>query len=235
MDRSAARDQEPRRRRRWHRRRRHFGRAADPEPVDLSRGDRAGVPRRLGPRNPLFKTSQRSDLSYVGHLRGYQDITESTNIDLGFSYSQRPQRPASAIGVGSPVASRPSCSASTPRIRWRPLQRSIYHSFIGRTEVDLEPARPARRAAERRRDVCLRRLPVRAALVRRRALRPLATAPTMPRCSIPGGSLILTYWPSEFSQVRGAVPADELRGGPTANEFLFQFQFSIGAHGAHPF
>jgi hypothetical protein len=24
-------------------------------------------------------------------------------------------------------------------------------------------------------------------------------------------------------------------GDRTANEFLFQFQFSIGAHGAHPF
>jgi hypothetical protein len=23
--------------------------------------------------------------------------------------------------------------------------------------------------------------------------------------------------------------------GETANEFLFQFQFAIGAHGAHPF
>ena len=46
----------------------------------------------------------------------------------------------------------------------------------------------------------------------------------------------LTYWPSEFSQVRGQYRRTELRAiGPTANEFLFQFQFSIGAHGAHPF
>ena len=51
-----------------------------------------------------------------------------------------------------------------------------------------------------------------------------------------GGSLILTYWPSEFSQVRGAVPAHRTtRRDQRANEFLFQFQFSIGAHGAHPF
>src|SRR6058998_3006002 len=31
----------------------------------------------------LFKSSEPSDLSYVGHLRGYQDLSESTNLDLG--------------------------------------------------------------------------------------------------------------------------------------------------------
>jgi len=39
-------------------------------------------------QHPLYQTSQRGQLSYVGHLRGYHDITESTNIDLGFSASR---------------------------------------------------------------------------------------------------------------------------------------------------
>src|SRR5262249_60536251 len=38
---------------------------------------------------PLFRTNKRGDVSYVAHLRGYQDITESSNIDLGASYSPR--------------------------------------------------------------------------------------------------------------------------------------------------
>jgi hypothetical protein len=50
-----------------------------------------------------------------------------------------------------------------------------------------------------------------------------------------GGSLLLTYWPSEFSQVRGQLRRTHYGNGPTANEFLFQFVFSMGAHGAHPF
>jgi len=50
-----------------------------------------------------------------------------------------------------------------------------------------------------------------------------------------GQSLILTYWPSEFSQVRGQYRRTNYAAAETANEFLFQFQFSIGAHGAHPF
>jgi hypothetical protein len=50
-----------------------------------------------------------------------------------------------------------------------------------------------------------------------------------------GGSAILTYWPSEFSQIRGQLRRTSYAQGITANELLFQFMFSIGAHGAHPF
>src|SRR5207244_8750811 len=50
-----------------------------------------------------------------------------------------------------------------------------------------------------------------------------------------GGSIMLTYWPSEFSQVRGQYRRTNYADGPSANELLFQIQFSIGAHGAHPF
>src|SRR4029453_9180591 len=36
-----------------------------------------------GDSGDLYKASKRGDLSYVGHLRGYHDITEASNIDLG--------------------------------------------------------------------------------------------------------------------------------------------------------
>ena len=50
-----------------------------------------------------------------------------------------------------------------------------------------------------------------------------------------GGSASLTFWPSEFSQVRGQYRRTVYAGDQVANELLFQLQFSIGAHGAHPF
>jgi hypothetical protein len=55
-----------------------------------------------------------------------------------------------------------------------------------------------------------------------------------------GFSGILTYWPSEFSQIRGQYRYGHLWDVPNdrftnANEFLFQFLFVMGAHGAHPF
>ena len=53
-----------------------------------------------------------------------------------------------------------------------------------------------------------------------------------------GDSAILTFWPSEFSQLRAQLRRnryDQLAGPVTANELLLQLQFVIGAHGAHPF
>ena len=50
-----------------------------------------------------------------------------------------------------------------------------------------------------------------------------------------GGSVVLTFWPSEFSQVRGQYRRTTYAEGTTANELLFQLLFSIGAHGAHVF
>jgi hypothetical protein len=50
-----------------------------------------------------------------------------------------------------------------------------------------------------------------------------------------GGSLLLTFWPSEFSQLRGQYRRTRYAENVTANELLFQVQFSIGAHGAHVF
>ena len=49
------------------------------------------------------------------------------------------------------------------------------------------------------------------------------------------GSLLLTYSPSEFSQIRGQLRRTSYAEGGDASELLFQFLFSIGAHGAHPF
>ena len=50
-----------------------------------------------------------------------------------------------------------------------------------------------------------------------------------------GGAFTMTYWPSEFSQIRGEYRLTRYAEDITANEFLFQFLFSIGAHGAHVF
>jgi hypothetical protein len=50
-----------------------------------------------------------------------------------------------------------------------------------------------------------------------------------------GLSATLTFWPSEFSQLRGQVRRTKLGIGPSFNEVLLQLQFAIGAHGAHAF
>jgi hypothetical protein len=50
-----------------------------------------------------------------------------------------------------------------------------------------------------------------------------------------GQSAFLTYWPSEFSEIRGQYRHTKYADGVIGNEVLFQLNFSIGAHGAHVF
>ena len=186
-----------------------------------------------GDSSDLFHSSQRGDLSYVGHLRGYHDVTENANIDLGtsFAYGHNPSGIFGDVDLGRFTTQLYGIDAT---LRWRPLQRAIYRSFVGRSELiwsrrdqpggqqsafgyfvsgDYQFAR--RWFGGVRYDWSNR-----------------ADDETLHDV---GHSLILSYWPSEFSQVRGQYRHTNYAIGDPANEFLFQFQFSIGAHGAHPF
>lgn len=186
-----------------------------------------------GDSEGLFKSSKRSDLTYVGHLRGYQDITESTNVDLGFSYS----RGHNESGIVSDVdlgRFRTTLFGGDATIRWRPLQRSAYRSFVGRSEViwsrRQQPGGLQKSSGfyvsgdyQLARRWFLGGRYDRASHADDASLRDK------------GGSAILTYWPSEFSQLRAQYRRTQYGIGQTSNELLMQLQFSIGAHGAHPF
>ncbi len=181
--------------------------------------------------SPLFQTTARREVSYVGHLRAYQDITDNANIDLGVSYARGHNGLLNAAGTGSLATTLWGFDGT---FRWRPLQRSIYRSFVGRTEViwsrrdqpgGLEAATGYYASADYQ---FARRWFVGGRYDRSARAVDAAIVDK-------GGSLVLTYWPSEFSQVRGQYRRTAYGDGPAANELLFQFQFSIGAHGAHPF
>jgi hypothetical protein len=176
--------------------------------------------------NNLFKSYKRSDLTYVGRLRGYRDVTEAVNLDLGTSiaYGHNDAGPdfrTRLFGVDATV-------------RYRPLRRAIYKRFLARTELfwsDREQplananAFGAYGSAEyqfARRWFAGTRLDY----------SERAADPTLKDKS---ASLLLTYWPSEFSQVRGQFRRTTYAERVVANEILFQFLFSIGAHGAHAF
>jgi hypothetical protein len=184
---------------------------------ELYRGDSA-----------VFTSFERDDLSYVGRLRGYRDISESANLDLGtsFAWGRNELSEASStrlIGIDA-------------TFRWRPLKRAIYRRLLARTEVmwsrstgfedggsatsfgwyaggEYQLAR--RWFAGARLDYSERAFD--------------------PSLADKGGSLLVTFWPSEFSQLRGQYRRTRYAEHVTANELLFQVQFSIGAHGAHVF
>ena len=203
-----------------------------------------------GDASDVFKNSQRSDVSVVGHLRGYGDISESTNLDLGISYARGHN------DFGSTFLTNLYGVDAT--LRYKPLRRAIYKSFVGRGEfIWSQRQQPAgipcavgacdsgiapnfQRAfgfytsADYQ---FARRWFVGGRLDRSGRARDA-------RIKDDGTSIVLTYWPSEFAQVRGQYRftrygAPFETGAPPgkddAHELLLQLQFSLGAHGAHPF
>jgi hypothetical protein len=181
----------------------------------------------------LFHSSKRGDLSYVGHVRAYQDISESTNVDLGasFSHGHNASGVIDDVDVGRFTTQLYGIDGT---VRWRPLRRSIYRSFLGRAEL-IWSDRQQPDSAQQSFGFYVsgdyqfaRRWFAGARYDRSHRADDSSLHDT-------GHSLLLTYWPSEFSQLRGQYRRTTYAAGETANEFLFQFQFSIGAHGAHPF
>ena len=181
----------------------------------------------------LYRSSKRGDLSYVGHLRGYHDLSESTNVDLGASYSYG-HNPAGIVGGVDLGRFTTNLFGVDATLRWRPLTRAIYHQFIGRSEV-IWSNREQFDGRQRSMGYYLSgeyQFARRWWLTGRYDNSERADDASLLDRS---GSAVLTYWPSEFSQVRGQYRHTRYADGPDANELLFQFQFAIGAHGAHPF
>jgi len=189
-----------------------------------------------GDSDNVFHSWHPNNLSTVGHVHGYRDINESTNVDLGFSYA-RGASPQTA-GLFNNLYDIDAT------VRWKPLRRSIYHSFTGRAELVWDRNEATLLAPVRQGFTKPQQTPFGYFVsgdyqfARRwfaggrldwseRALNAFQHDD--------GGSAVLTYWPSEFSQVRGQYRHTKYAEGLTANEILFQFLFSIGAHGAHPF
>ena len=201
--------------------------------AEVLRGDSADV----------FQASRRQDVSVVGHLRAYRDLTESTNLDLGVSYARGHNN--SGIGTSfDPSRFLTNLYSADVTLRWKPLRRAIYHSFLFRTELfwsardqvssasffQTQHAFGLYSSAEYRAN---RRWTIGGRFDR-------SGRATNASLTDTGFSGILTYWPSEFSQIRGQYRYGHLWDTPNdrftnANEFLFQFLFVMGAHGAHPF
>ena len=176
--------------------------------------------------NDLFKSYKRSDLGYVGRLRGYRDISESMNLDLGTSvaYGHNDAGPDDTTRLFGIDAT----------LRYRPLQEALYKKALLRTELFWS------NRGQLGGDVLAFGGYVSGEYQLTRRLFGGARYDWSDRAFNAAmrdnsASALLTYWPSEFSQVRGQYRYTRYAEAVTANEFLFQFLFSIGAHGAHVF
>jgi len=216
-----------------------------------------------GDSENVFQSLRRNDVATVEHLHAYRDLSESTNIDIGGSYARG----------HSPFANGTNqLFGADLTLRWKPLRRAIYHSFVAHSEfiwartavspqgiqfvggpVATAPVGKAKpfgfyvsgdyqlgrrwflggRFDRSQRGQCLPTNP--------------ATTSPCPISVYPnaldythllqdtGGSILLSYWSSEFSGIRAQLRRTRYGEGLTSNEIMFQFMFSMGAHGAHPF
>lgn len=195
-----------------------------------------------GDSSDVFTANQRQDVSVVGHLRLYRDLGESTNIDLGGSYARGHNN--AGITTLTPDNFVTNLYGADATLRWKPLRRAIYHSFLWRNEffwsardqlspVNIFETQHAFGLYSEPEYRVNRRWTVGGRFDR-------SGRATNAKLTDTGFSAILTYWPSEFSQIRGQYRYGHLwditnARYTDANEFLFQFLFVMGAHGAHPF
>ncbi len=184
------------------------------------RGDSANV----------FQQQQRSDVSTVEHLRAYRDLTESANLDIGLSYA-RGHNNGSLTLPGDFVTQLYGIDTT---LRWKPLRRSIYHSFVARSEFVWSQRQELPREQRAfgfytsgdyqfgRRWFAGGRFD-------------WSDRNQFDNLTDKGAAATLTYWPSEFSQLRGEYRFTKYAENRNSNELLMQLIFSLGAHGAHPF
>ncbi len=179
----------------------------------------------------VFQSSRRSRPTVVGHLRGYRDLSEDKNIDLGVSYAHG----QTDIGAAQGLDLHKDLVGVDATFRYRPLRRAIYQRLNLRTELIWSRQQLAGDAESRAfgwyglgEYQFAQRWYAGARLDRSgRALDGTLHDS--------GGSVFLTFWPSEFAQVRGQFRRTSFAEDVTANEVLFQVNFAIGAHGAHAF
>jgi len=195
-----------------------------------------------GEMEGLFTAPRRQDVTFVGRLRGYRDLTESTNLDFGGSFAHGTNEDGAGFHT--------SLIGADLTFRWRPLRRAIYKRLLVRSELvwshrdladgpgDLPDGGDRPRAGGTEARAFGAYVSTDYQFARRwfagfRLDR--SERADDPSLVDKGGSLLLTFWPSEFSQIRGQYRHTTYGEGIKANEFLFQFLFSIGAHGAHTF
>ena len=176
-------------------------------------------------QSELFRSYDRRDLTYVGHVRGYQDLTESSNLEIGASvaYGHNDAGPSATtriLGVDG-------------TFRYRPLRRAIYQRLLARSELAW-----SRRSELGGQNAFGAYIAADYQFSRRwfvGARYDQAERATQPGSEDNGTSWLLTYWPSEFSQIRSQYRRTNYAEGVMANDFFVQFLFSIGAHAAHAF
>lgn len=182
-----------------------------------------------GDTENLFASPHRSDLAYNGHYKAYGDISESSNLELGFSYGYG-ANPAST----QEITYHTRLEAIDATFRWKPLLHGLYQSASIRAELFRSRRDQANGTQTARGWFVSGEYQIAKRWFTGARVESSDRADDETKRDT-GEALTLTFWPSEFSQLRGELRRRRYAGGINATEALLQLQFAIGAHGAHPF
>jgi hypothetical protein len=193
-----------------------FGETFSELTLQLFRGELEGV----------FEAPSRSDLAFLGHYRAFRDFGDDHNVELGASWGRGSN--------GTTEDAKTTLENIHLVYRWKPLSGRPYRSFILRSELfRSRREQPGGRESARGFFAgCDYQLSRRWFAGARYEFSDRAHDASL---RDRGEAVTVTFWPSEFTQVRGELRQRRYAGGIKANEGFLQLQFSIGAHGAHPF
>jgi hypothetical protein len=179
----------------------------------------------------VFQSTRRARPTFVGHVRAYRDLSEDKNVDLGVSYAHG----QTDVGAAQGLDLHKDLVGFDATFRYRPLRRAIYQRLNVRTEFIWSHQQlpgDTQTSAFGWYGLAEYQFAQRWYAGARLDRSGRALDGTLHDS---GGSVFLTFWPSEFAQVRGQYRHTSFAEGVRANELLFQVNFAIGAHGAHAF
>ena len=185
-----------------------------------------------GGRSEVFQSTGRDHPAYIARLRAYRDLTEDQNLEVASSYAFGPTADEEMLDDG---VFNKHLFGIDATFRYRPLRRAIYRRFNLRTELiwsrqDLPEDQRAQAfgfygLGEYQ---FARRWYIGGRIDRSGRVFDGTLADR-------GASVFLTFWPTEFSQLRSQYRRTRYAEDVIADEVFFQFNFSIGAHAAHAF
>ncbi len=174
----------------------------------------------------LFDAPSRGKVSMAAQYRLYRDFGEDNNIEIGGSYGR---------GYNGVTPDTTTQLGNVHLVyRWKPLKGRPYRSLILRSELF-----SSRREQEGPTQKSLGFYAGADYQLGRRwfagARYEFSDQAGDDQARDTGVAVTLTFWPSEFSQIRGEFRQRIYAPSIKAYEGILQLQFSIGAHGAHPF
>jgi hypothetical protein len=173
-----------------------------------------------------FTNGQSGKPLYLGHLRSYFDLTESSNVELGYSHLR---------GFNNPMATRLSrLNGVDLTYRWKPLERGNYKSILLRGEYMWSRRTNPDRIVNTKGYYGFGQYQINKNWYLG-ARYDYSQFPNLINCNEKAYSGILTFFPTEFSYYRLQYKDTQRNYAPNYKQWLFQVNFLMGPHGAHKF